>query len=51
MNRIEGPMTGSTISIQVNGKPFNGFVVRPQGPMLLIPAGPIDWANVYVRRP
>jgi len=54
-NRIEGSWIGDQFSLQVNGKPLEGAVdlsgLSERGPIQLISAGPVDWANIYVRRP
>jgi hypothetical protein len=52
-NRIEGSLIGTRLSLEVNGKPLenagdlSGLVAA--GPISLLPAGPVDWANLFVR--
>ena len=55
-NRLEGTVTAGVASLTVNGKSV--FVRRPlpagaktvaRGPMVLIPAGAVDFANIYVK--
>ncbi len=52
-NRFEGGLRGDRLSLSVNGKPV--FTdkklgsVPARGPFKIVPTGPIDFANVYVR--
>jgi hypothetical protein len=52
-NRFEGGLRGDRLSLSVNGKPV--FTdkklgsVPARGPLKIVPTGPIDFANVYVR--
>lgn len=52
-NRIEGRLAGGKLSLEVNGKPVegagDGTGLRESGPISLMPDGPADWANLYVR--
>lgn len=49
-NRIEGVLKGGTLSLTINGKDAGNFPGIPaEGPISLIPEGPTDWANPYVR--
>jgi hypothetical protein len=52
-NRIEGKLAGDKLSLTVNGKPLEnaGDVsgLMESGPVVLTPAGPADWANIYVK--
>jgi len=52
-NRFEGKLSGDRLTLHLNGqklfedKPVEG--VPPGGPIRIVPAGPIDFANVYAR--
>jgi hypothetical protein len=52
-NRFEGELRGDRLSLSLNGKPiFTGKKldgVLPNGPLKIVPSGPINFANVYVR--
>jgi len=49
-NRIEGFLRGSELRLEVNGKDAGTFPEIPaEGPLGIIPDGPSDWANPYVR--
>ncbi len=48
-NRIEGAVTGDTLSLRLNGQPAGTFPEIPaEGPLGLVPDGPATWANPYV---
>jgi hypothetical protein len=52
-NRFEGELRGDRLSVSLNGKPV--FIdkklddVPVKGPLKIVPTGPIEFANVYVR--
>ena len=52
-NRFEGTLRGDRLSLSLNGqevvkdKPCPGIPAR--GPIRIVPAGPVDFANVFVR--
>ena len=52
-NRFEGELRGNKLSLKLNGKPLFTDKARDgvaaKGPIRIIPAGPIGFANVYVR--
>jgi len=52
-NRFEGELRGDRLSLSLNGKPvFNGKKMdglTAKGPLKIVPTGPVDFANVYVR--
>ncbi|MFQ3167516.1 MAG: hypothetical protein ACI8QI_000042 [Limisphaerales bacterium] len=52
-NRFEGELRGDRLSLSLNGKPiFTGKKldgVLANGPLKIVPSGPINFANVYVR--
>ena len=49
-NRIEGTVEGETVKISVNGKPGGSVSgAAKEGSIGLIPDGPAQWANPYVR--
>jgi hypothetical protein len=51
-NRLEGRVSGEKLTVQVNGHYLDvvtGEVVL-DSPLTLESEGPVDWANVYVRR-
>jgi len=52
-NRFEGELRGDRLSLSLNGKPvFNGKKMdglTAEGPLKIVPTGPVDFANVYVR--
>jgi len=49
-NRIEGFVTGDTLRLEINGKEAGTFPGIPaEGPLGVVPDGPSDWANAYVR--
>jgi hypothetical protein len=52
-NRFEGELRGDRLSLSVNGKSiFTGKKLDgapAKGPLKIVPTGPIDFANVYVR--
>ena len=53
MNRFEGTLRGDRLSLSLNGhelfkdRPIPGVPAR--GPLRIVPTGPIDFANIYVR--
>jgi hypothetical protein len=50
-NRIEGAVTGDTLTLQINGKDAGTHAGIPaSGPLGLVPDGPATWANPYVRK-
>ncbi|MCB1203011.1 MAG: DUF1080 domain-containing protein [Verrucomicrobiae bacterium] len=50
-NRIEGAVTGDTLSLRINGKEAGTHPEIPgEGPIALEPDGPATWANPYVRK-
>jgi hypothetical protein len=50
-NRIEGAVTGGTLTLQINGKDAGTHEGIPtSGPLGLVPDGPATWANPYVRK-
>jgi hypothetical protein len=49
-NRIEGFLRGGELRLEINGKDAGAFPEIPaEGPLGIIPDGPADWANPYVR--
>jgi hypothetical protein len=52
--RFEGTLKGNTLNLTVNGQPFISNrqlkQVPKSGPLRLVPDGPVDFANVYVRK-
>ena len=52
-NRFEGELRGHRLSLSLNGKPvFTGKKLEglpAKGPLKIVPTGPVDFANVYVR--
>ena len=49
-NRIEGILKGDILTLRINGKEAGNFPGIPtEGPISLLPGGPTDWANPYVR--
>lgn len=52
-NRIEGKLAGGKLSLTVNGKPLEDAGdlsgLKDSGPVVLTPAGPADWANIYLK--
>jgi hypothetical protein len=52
-NRFAGELRGDRLSLSLNGKPI--FIgkkldgVPTNGPLKIVPSGPINFANVYVR--
>lgn len=53
-NRLEGSLKAGAVSLELNGTRLeaSGSVTgapKTGGPLCLIPDGPIDWANIYVR--
>ena len=52
-NRFEGELLGDRLSLNLNGKPIfknkklSG--VPAKGPLKIVPRGPINFANIYVR--
>jgi hypothetical protein len=52
-NRFEGELLGDRLSLNLNGKPIfknkklDG--VPAKGPLKIVPRGPINFANIYVR--
>lgn len=52
-HRLEGTLIGGRLSLSLNGKPAikRDYDDLPDsGPLRLVPAGPIDFANIYVRK-
>ena len=54
-NRMEGEWADGKLIVTLNGHPADGVSHRlessiPEGPMILQSDGPVDWANLYVRR-
>lgn len=51
--RFEGTLKGNVLNLKVNGRPFISDRqlndVPKDGPLRLVPDGPVDFANVYVR--
>lgn len=49
-NRLEWIVQGEKMSLMVNGKSaWKGLKYSGSGPVRLIPDGPVEWANPYVR--
>ena len=52
-NRFEGVLRGNRLSLSLNGKPVYTDKklndVPAKGPLKIVPTGPIDFANVYIR--
>ncbi len=49
-HRIEGSLRGGELRLEINGKDAGTFSEIPgKGPLGIIPDGPSDWANPYVR--
>lgn len=52
--RFEGTLKGSILNLTANGKPIvNSLQLNnapPSGPLRIVPDGPIDFANLYVRK-
>ena len=49
-NRIEGTIRGDVLKLNVNGTEAGEFsTLSESGPIALVPDGPVDWANPYVR--
>ncbi len=49
-NRIEGTIKGDILSLKVNETEAGDFsTLSEKGPIALVPDGPVDWANPYVR--
>jgi len=52
-NRFEGVLRGDRLSLSLNGKPVYTDKklndVPAKGPLKIVPTGPIDFANVYIR--
>lgn len=52
-NRIEGEVRGGMISMTVNGHEIEPFAAAgaadAKGPLTLVPDGPVDFTNIYVR--
>ena len=52
-NRFEGELRGDRLSLSLNGEPVFADKklggVQAKGPLKIVPSGPIDFANVYVR--
>jgi hypothetical protein len=52
-NRVEGRLAGGQLFLEINGKPLENAGdltgLAEKGPITLLPAGPVDWANLYVR--
>ena len=52
-NRFAGELRGDRLSLSINGKPiFTGKKldgVPTNGPLKIVPSGPVNFANVYVR--
>ena len=52
-SRFEGTLRGDRLSLSLNGREL--FKDRPvpgvpaRGPLRIVPTGPIDFANIYVR--
>jgi hypothetical protein len=50
-NRIEGTVSGGTLTLRINGKDAGTHAgIRANGPLGLVPDGPAIWANPYVRK-
>ncbi len=50
-NRVEGVIRGDVLSLTVNGVEAGDFsTLSESGPLALVPDGPVDWANPYVRK-
>ena len=51
--RLEGTLKGSTLNLKVNGQDFitdrHVGDIPASGPLRIVPSGPVDFANVYVR--
>jgi hypothetical protein len=49
-NRIEGTIRNGKMTVSVNGKQWGDPIdAKSDGPVLLRPIGPCDWANIFVR--
>lgn len=49
-NRIEGFVRGDVLTLEINGMDAGTFPAIPtEGPLGLVPDGPAEWANPYVR--
>ena len=52
-NRVEGTLNGQTVSLSLNGQPVSlksrSGKLPAAGPLQIVPDGPIDFANIYVR--
>lgn len=49
-NRIEGTIRGDVLKLTINGTEAGEFsTLSESSPIALVPDGPVDWANPYVR--
>jgi len=52
-NRLEGRLTAGQLFLEINGKPLENAGdltgLTEKGPISLLPTGPVEWANLYVR--
>ena len=52
-NRLEGQLLRGQLSLKINGQPVTAAGdptgLATSGPISLIPDGPVEWANLFIR--